>query len=79
MKTTKAPQTATLTPVESPLLSFEDAAGLLFMSVDSLRRCFDRPSDKLAVALRPLVVEVSERRRYFRRREFFAWLDSKVA
>ena len=59
-----------------PLMTFEEAARLLHLTVAGLRKELERGSE-LGQELLPFVVKLSERRRYFKRAAFMDWLRSK--
>ena len=63
----------------SLLMSFEEAAGMLpGTTALSLRKELKRSSE-LGRELLPFVVRISERRQYFNRSKFMAWLKAKAA
>jgi len=81
MKTLKdtGPRGKTLAPEASPWMTFEEGAAYLGLTVQALRRALDRPEDPLGLALRPMLILLSERRRYIKRRAFMQWQESKAS
>jgi hypothetical protein len=61
----------------TPLMGFEEAAAFIpGMTVGGLRKEIERGS-ALGRELLPFLVRFSQRRRYFKRQSFLAWLQSK--